>query len=118
MSGKGQAVRKHLIVVVAAVAGIVPVASAHASEEHSCRQGDPPIQASPRTSCSFAGTIVTDYVDVCHQARTCHMSVSSSPARRARDRIACRRFGARYTGVVLCTGPAGTGVWARFSSDI
>jgi hypothetical protein len=109
--------RKHLIIVMAAAAGIVCTASARASAEHLCRQGDPPIYASAATTCGLAGDIVTDYVNVCRESHACSMRVHVASA-PSRYRIACRRTGARHTGVVLCTGVPATGIWARFSADI
>jgi hypothetical protein len=103
---------------VALLASIMLIAaSAQASGAHWCRQGDPPIYASARTSCPFAGNIVTDYVNVCHETRHCHMRVAS-PVTHRRYRIICDRTGPRYTGSVRCAGARGTGIWTRFSSEI
>ena len=108
--------RRALIVAVAAAA-IMPAATARASGAHWCRQGDPPIYASTRTSCRFAGNIVTDYVNVCRESRNCHVRVSS-PVMHKRYWITCHRTGASYNRLVYCRGAPRTGIWTRFSADI
>ena len=50
------------ITLIAALAVSAPAASAAGS--HWCHQGDPPIQASARTSCGFAGNMVTKWVRI------------------------------------------------------
>lgn len=107
-----------LIVVAVAAAILVPAASAHASGPHWCRQGDPPIYASLQISCVFAGQIVTEYVDVCHESRDCHMR-ALSPATHVRYAIVCDRTGtAGYDGTVDCSATASSAVWTRFSANI
>ena len=109
--------RKYLIVAATAATVTTAAASAQASAAHWCRQGDPPVYASARTSCSFAGTIITDYANVCRESRNCHMSVYS-PTSRRRYRISCHRPGTRYSGRVYCKGGPHTSVSTQFSALI
>jgi hypothetical protein len=105
------------VLVMAAVGLAVSPAVAAAPGPHRCRQGDPPLYASARASCQFAGNIIEAYVNVCHESRNCRMAVRS-PVTGTRYRITCHRTGHRYTGTVSCRGPANSGIWTRFSSDI
>jgi hypothetical protein len=113
-------VRK-LVTAVAAIAAAAIVvaapATARTSGAHWCRQGDPPVYASARTGCPLAGNMITEYVNVCRESRNCVMGVSSPNSRR-RYRVSCHRTGGRYSGIVYCEAPAGTGIWARFSALI
>ncbi len=111
---------KRLLTVAVAVAAIVPVAGAGAATPaaaHWCRQGDPPLYASADTTCGLGGNVVTGYVNVCHEQRSCQLRVDS-PTSRARYLITCDRRGSRYTGTVDCRGAPDTGIWARFSALI
>lgn len=103
-------------IALAAIAVAAP-ATARTSGAHWCRQGDPPLYASARTGCPLAGNVITDYVNVCRESRNCLMRVFS-PGSRRRYRVTCHRTGRRYTGIVYCEAPAGTGIWARFSALI
>lgn len=110
---------KHSIALIALVFGLLLIvsASAQASGSHWCRQGDPPILASARTSCPFAGNIINAYVNVCHERRFCSTRVYS-PVTHKRYHITCRWTGSRTFGTVCCQGAPSTGIWTRFSSDI
>jgi hypothetical protein len=101
----------------ALLAALTPAASARPPVGHWCRQGDPPLYASMRTTCGFAGKIITKYVNKCHEAPRCHLHVHDSRTRRW-YRIACRRTGSHVDGVVSCTGPRDTDIWTRFSALI
>jgi hypothetical protein len=104
--------------IVAAVAAVVlSAATAQASDAHWCRKGDPPIFASAQTGCQLAGDTVTDYVIVCHEARSCKLRVPS-PAERGRLLIRCHRGGLGRSGMVYCYGALDSGIWTRFSADI
>ena len=92
-------------------------AGAATPSAHWCRQGDPPLYSSAGTTCELAGNVITQYVDVCHQASHCQVRVDSATPRRPYV-ITCNRRGARYTGTVFCEGPPGTGIWTRFSDEI
>lgn len=105
------------VVALAAAGLLTPTAVAAASGPHWCRQGDPPLYASARTSCPLAGSIITDYVNVCHKSRECRMMVGW-PIARTRYAVTCRRTGPSDAGTVGCDAAVGSGVWARFSSDI
>jgi len=61
--------------------------------------------------------MITEYVNVCRESRNCLMGVSS-PTSRSRYPVTCHRTGGRYSGIVYCKAPAGTGIWARFSALI
>lgn len=104
----------------AGVAGSPAVAAstAHAAPAgHWCREGDPPLYASARTSCPLAGHIITDYVNVCRESAACAMPVDLAAAQKS-YRITCTRTGPRYTGLVRCEAPGDSSIWTRFSSDI
>jgi len=110
-------VRKLVTPAAAAAIALAAPATAHTSGAHWCRQGDPPLYVSARTGCPLAGNVITDYVNVCRQSRTCLMRLSSRSSRR-RYRVTCHRTGGRYNGIVYCKAPADTGIWARFSALI
>ena len=103
-------------IAVAAIAAALP-ATARTPGAHWCRQGDPPLYAPARTGCPLAGNLITEYVNVCRESRTCLMRVSS-PSSRRRYRVTCHRTGGRYGGIVYCEAPASVGIWARFSALI
>jgi len=103
--------------VVIAVFALPAGAGATAPAGHWCPQGDPPLYASADTPCTLAGNVITDYVNVCHEASSCQMWVDSA-APEIRYEITCNRHGGRYTGMVFCKGPADTGIWTRFSDLI
>jgi hypothetical protein len=65
----------------------------------------------------ISDNLITEYVNVCRESRNCLMGVSS-PTSRSRYRVTCHRTGGRYSGIVYCKAPAGTGIWARFSALI
>jgi phosphate-selective porin len=105
-------------VAAAAVAvAVTTPATAGTTGAHWCRQGDPPLYASARTECRLAGKVITDYVNVCRESRSCVVRVASSDSRRA-YRVTCHRAGRRYSGVVSCTAPPASGIWVRFSAVI
>lgn len=112
--------QKYLIGALVVVA-MAPAAGAGAATPppaaHWCRQGDPPIYASADTMCELAGHVITNYVDVCHELRSCQTWVDS-PTSRMLNLITCDRRGSRYTGTVDCQGPPDTGIWTRFSALI
>src|SRR5436305_5006241 len=93
---KCKSMRKCLM-TAAVLAAIAPGASARPPVGHWCRQGDPPLYASMRTTCGFAGKIITKYVNKCHEARRCRIHVHQ-PGERTRYRIACRRTGGHVHG--------------------
>ncbi len=108
---------KYLIsaVVIAAIAPAAGAGAAPAPAAHWCLQGDPPLHASADTMCGLAGSVITDYVNVCHESRNCQIRVDSRTS-RTRYLITCNRRGGRYTGTVYCHGPADADVWTRFSA--
>ena len=99
------------------IAAIVPAANAHTRGVHWCRQGQPQLLASAATTCRYAGKIITAYVNVCHEARDCHVHLYL-PASRVRYRITCHRTGSHRDGFVYCYGPVGKHIWTRFSAVI
>jgi len=106
--------KRFTILIALFGAFIVPTASASAAGNHSCRQGDPPITASARTSCAFAGKIVTEWYN--NGCTTRCQGVIWSPVTKRNYGLSCSRRGGQYTGTVTCTGP--NGIYARFSADI
>ena len=54
---------KRLTVAAVAASILVLAVAGTASAATTCRQGDPPIKVSARTSCDFAGSIVTKYLN-------------------------------------------------------
>ena len=98
-----------LIALALAVAGIIsPVATARSAAGHWCKQGDPPIQASLRTSCPFAGRIVSVYA---RAGAPKYMTRSvRSPVTHKSYRIVCSREGTR----VFCSNRR-YGIWLRFT---
>jgi hypothetical protein len=109
--------RKLVTAAAAAAIALAAPATARTPGAHWCRQGDPPLYASARTGCALAGNVITDYVNVCRASRNCLIRVSS-PGSRRRYRVTCHRTGGRYSGIVYCEAPAGTGIWAWFSALI
>lgn len=105
------------LIAVAAIAATAMSANAAPSSGHWCRHGDPPLQASKRTTCEFAGTITTRYVNSCHQARMCHLRLHD-PSSGRRYRITCHRTGTVSSGSVHCHGPAGKDIWTRFTAAV
>ena len=105
---------KHVIAAIVA-ASLLPAGGAGATTPaaHWCRQGDPPLYASAVTTCELAGTVINDYVDVCHESSSCRMRVDS-PAPSVHQTINCNRRGSRYTGTVSCEGSRASGIWVRF----
>lgn len=104
--------------VVALVACLWTATGARAATAgHWCREGDPPIYASAQTSCRVAGIAVTDYVDHCHESRSCRVLVQG-PGDRAGSRMVCRRTGTIHDGMVRCVGDPRCTVWARFSAEV
>lgn len=87
-----------------APAGLLPPAATHW-----CRGGDPPIHASRRTSCPFAGNVVTRVFNgpVLGQGRTRTISVHSPVTRRSYRLRLVRRL-----DYVTANGP--NGIWLRF----
>jgi len=104
-------IKTALIVLALALAGIVsPVATGRSAAGHWCRQGDPPVLASLRTSCRFAGRIVSVYAQA---GAPKHMSrFARSPVTHKTYRIVCSRQGT----LVFCSNPR-YGIWIRFIWD-
>ena len=89
----------------------IAVAAAPASAgAHSCGPGDPPLQASGRTSCAFAGAVLNRVYRGALPGRTRTISVRS-PVTHQRYRVRLVRRGNYVTG----TGR--NGIWVRFYYD-
>lgn len=104
--------KKVILGVTIALLGAAP---AHAAKgDHWCRQGDPPIKASKRTSCPFAGNMVTGWANTGQQDYV-KLRVYS-PTTKKKYPIECWIIakGAK----IKCMGKPGTGIRAVFSSDI
>ncbi len=109
---------KRLLAIVVAVFAIGTLSALAATADastgtHWCRQGDPPIQASTITSCSFAGRFVNGYV-YAGELRNWGGRVYS-PVTHKRYWITCRRTGPANFAYekVTCTGI--NGIWTRFA---
>jgi len=105
------------LISVIVIAALAPAAGAGAATPaaHWCREGDPPLYASAATTCGLAGSVITDYVDACHELRSCQIRVDSLTSRMP-YLITCNRRGDRRTGTVYCRGPVDKGIWTRFSA--
>jgi hypothetical protein len=90
--------KKYLAAPLALLVGasLAPTAAANVpvGRDHWCRQGDPPIRASWRTSCSLAGGIVSAYYQ--HGGRLSQTWVYSPVTRRSYW-ITFRNCPGRYT---------------------
>ena len=105
--------RKSRILAVLACAIAGPVFANHADAstgDHWCRQGDPPILASQRTSCSFAGDLVTSYFR--GGAPTFATGWLTSKVTHKRYFVTCKRSGVK----THCFGRPGTGISIRFET--
>ena len=102
----------------AAVAVVLLAAptAAGAAGSHWCRQGDPPIHASGRTSCALAGAIVDAYANARRPASGEWAGRVRDPGNGERHRIGCTRRGDAFTGTVRCRGERGSGIRAHFSA--
>jgi hypothetical protein len=99
-----------------AVALLAAPAVGGASGSHWCRQGDPPILASARTSCALAGAIVDAYANARRPASGEWAGRVRDPGTGERHRICCTRRGDALSGTVRCRGERGSGIRARFSA--
>ena len=98
-----------LIAVALAVGGATsPIANGGSAVSHWCRKGDPPIQASLRTSCPFAGRIVSVYIQAGAPKKMARFV--RSPVTHKRYWIVCSRQDTR----VFCSNRR-YGIWLRFS---
>ena len=78
-----------------------------------CRQGEPPIQVSARTSCQFAGSALDRYYNNRPSGvRYLRARVYSSVSHKSYV-LTYRRGGNRDSGNVKVTGP--NGIWLRFN---
>jgi hypothetical protein len=110
-------IRTTLLALMAVAVALAAPAMAGAAGSHSCREGDPPIEASARTSCPMAGAIVNAYANRRGPSSGGEWAGRvRSPVTGRRYWIACTRTGGRSSGTVRCRGEGRTGIWARFSS--
>jgi hypothetical protein len=94
------------LIVAAIVAGSLSLGSAPA-EAATCRQGDPPLTVSSRTSCAFAGRVVTRWMnEMGEPGLTWTGRVYSSTTRRT-HRVNCWRTSLRG---VRCSGANGISI--------
>lgn len=103
------------LALLTALAGTLIAAAPAQAAGHWCRQGDPPLRAGTRTSCAFAGQVITDWVNG-DCVRRCTGRVYSRAARHT-FYVSCTRHGGAY-GTVTCHGDPGHGIYVRFSADI
>lgn len=100
---------KKLIAAIALGAAVFPAAAGAASASPGnrvCRQGDQPIMASARTSCSFAGEIINAYVNDHFGAKWTEARLYSPATHRA-YRLQFRKTGSGFPYTVTATGPNG-----------
>ena len=97
-------------VLASALAAVAVAAAPASADAHACGPGDPPLQASSRTSCQFAGTILNRVYRGALRGRTRTISVRS-PVTHKRYRVRLVRRGNYVTG----TGR--NGIWVRFYYD-
>jgi hypothetical protein len=104
------------LLAVAAAASLVAVApraqassASTGAERRWCRGGDPPIRVSKRTSCAFAGRVVTHVYDSRSLSRGgTRIIYVRSPVTHKRYRLRVVRRGS----YVIATGA--NGIWMRF----
>ncbi|MGZ6285273.1 MAG: hypothetical protein ACXWQ5_18505 [Ktedonobacterales bacterium] len=103
---------KTLISAAVVAFALMAAGPAPASGTHWCRQGDPQILASAKTSCQFAGNAVNRYY---RSARGRHYFRAwvSSPVTHKSYLLTYRRGGDRFSGDVTATGVGG--IWLRFN---
>jgi hypothetical protein len=94
-------------ILVAALAALAVAAAPADASAHSCAQGDPPIEASSRTSCPLAVTIVNQAYRGPLLRRTRTIRVRS-PVTHERYTIRLVRRGDYVTGA------GRNGIWVRF----
>lgn len=80
--------------------------------KHWCRMGDPPIQASTRTSCAFAGRALSDYYSKTDGWSWARLRVFSPTTHRSYTVTFVRTGG----HMVTVTGP--NGIWLRFGVEL
>jgi hypothetical protein len=117
-AGPGKDTMKRLITALALAGSLAGAASAQASSgTHWCRQGDPPIQAGARTSCAFAGQVVSRYyIYGSSDDPTRFTARVYSPVTHRTYTVSYRTtWVTRYTGSVTATGA--NGISARFVYD-
>jgi hypothetical protein len=105
-------VRRQIVLLL--IAGIVLIAAAPASAgAATCRQGDPPITVSARTSCALAGGFVTAWMNRAPDDRpvTRTFRVHSPVTGRCYPITGTSRGRAGY---MLVTGRGPNGIWLRF----
>ena len=85
---------------------------AAASGNHWCRQGDPPVLASAKTSCPFAMNAGTRYYQSAG-GRHYFRAWVRSPVTHKSYLLTYRRSGGRLGGDVTATGT--NGIWLRFN---
>ena len=100
---------RSILAVTLAAATVAVAAPANASA-HACGPGDPPLRASSRTSCQFAGTILDRMYRGALPGRTRTISVRS-PVTHKRYRVRLVRRGNYVTGTER------NGIWMRFYYD-
>jgi hypothetical protein len=104
--------------VAGLVAAAVAVTAPPASAAHTCRQGDPPLRVSDRTSCWFAGNVVTRWAnDGAQENREWHGDVRSPVTKRSYRMVCTLTAEGEYEWRVSCHGPRASGVWVRFRWD-
>jgi hypothetical protein len=95
------------------IAGLALLAGAPAAADAAtCRQGDPPIQVSARTSCELAGGFVTKWMNHAPDRPATRSYRVHSPVTGRSYRIKGRSE--QRDGYLLVTGRGPHGIWLRF----
>ena len=104
----------HRKIVLFLSAAVALIAAAPASADAAtCRQGDPPITVSARTSCALAGGFVNAWMNRAPWGRPATRTYRVySPVTRRSYRITGTSRG--RAGYMLVTGRGPNGIWLRF----
>lgn len=105
--------KRRILAVLVAVGALIVPATASA---HTCREGDPPIQASVNTSCALAGNAVNYAYNrsAFYSPRTVSLY---SPVKHRRYRVRLTPTWSDYRGWLL-SGRGAHGIWFRFAYDV
>ena len=104
--------RRKIVLLLSAAVALIAAAPASA-DAATCRQGDPPITVSARTSCALAGGFVTAWMNRAPYGRpaTRTYRVYSPVTRRSYGITGTSRVRA---GSMVVTGRGPNGIWLRF----
>jgi hypothetical protein len=104
---------RRLAIFGAALVAALAAATPASASTHWCRQGDPPIQASARTSCALAGAALNRWMNGRLDSRESARVYSPTTGRAYRLRYQ-QRPGEYSSLRITATGPHG--IWLRFTA--